>query len=166
MSQTLRLAREPSNRFDTTPPNPKTATLIRYKSRNVETCDGTSTNDHATHVVFELFAEEQQSVARERLLRERRTENDKKRGKKLLLDDEGIGIVKFELSNQQVPSEDFAAKLQNEVGAGFRTSCLDSRSALSRIPATLGVSLLQMAWKMVDRALSKRTALETSSLGF
>ena len=47
-----------------------------------------------------------------------------------------------------------------------RTSCLDSRRALRRIPATLGVSWAQMASKMVDMAFSKRTAFEMSSFGF
>ena len=88
-------------------------------------------------------------------------------GKKLLFENEGVGIVQFELSNEQVPCENLAAQLEiRKREKRERTSCLESRRALRRIPATLGVSWAQMASKMVDMALSNRTALEMSSFGF
>lgn len=83
-----------------------------------------------------------------------------------MFENEGIGIVQLELSNQQVPCENLAAQLGSRGKEAKRTSCLESRRALRRIPATLGVSWAQMASKMVDMALSNRTALEMSSFGF
>ena len=89
-----------------------TAVLNTSKSGNVETCDGTSADDDATHVVLELLAEEEQRVASERFLREGRAAVDKNREKKLLFENVGVGVVQLELSNQQVPCEDFAAQLE------------------------------------------------------
>ena len=58
------------------------ALRVRRKKGEIEgTCDGTRANHHATHVVFELLAEIQQRVARERLLRDGRAASEAKKRK-------------------------------------------------------------------------------------
>ena len=87
------------------------------------------------------------------------------RKKRLLLENERVGVVELQHADQQIPGENLAAQLRVRASAG-RTSCLDSRSAVRRMRATLGVSLAQIASKMEDMAPSKRTAFEMSSFGF